>query len=202
MISPNNGNGKEDKTGKLGRDDSERVRHPHEITPAQKDQFLEYLMECGIVCESATKAGVNRKTLYGHRDRHPEFKADWDRAKRIGIEACEDELIRRGYHGDDKNVYNAAGFVQEVVKVKDTSALKMVVGAYKSDIYGQKIEQKVAITSEVRFAGQDRTQVLAAVVAQIEEQTGGKFIMPGGVVDGSVITKTDSGDAAGGNGSS
>lgn len=62
---------------------SKRLRTPSR----QRAAFLRQLERCGSAAEAATRAGVNRGTLYRWRARDPRFAAKWDAA--VACQAAE-----------------------------------------------------------------------------------------------------------------
>ena len=79
-------------------------------TVENRRTFLDALSETGNVTEAAATAGVPRRTIYNWRDSDPEFAADWLRAYNLGMDALEDEAMRRA-KGWKEPVFNKDGAV-------------------------------------------------------------------------------------------
>lgn len=62
-------------------------------------QFFELLSDGGMVKRTCTLLGFNRGRIQNRVRRDPEFRKYYRIARRMGIEACEEEVIRRGYRG-------------------------------------------------------------------------------------------------------
>jgi hypothetical protein len=76
-------------------------------TPAKRTQFLARLADCGSIAAAARDCGLPRQTLYDGRAKDPAFAAAWDRAREIGLDALEDEAIRRAVDGVSQPVFSA-----------------------------------------------------------------------------------------------
>jgi len=61
--------------------------------------FLAAIRLTPSVSVAAKVAGVNRSAHYRTLERNPLYKAAFNEAYRLGIEALEDELVRRSQHG-------------------------------------------------------------------------------------------------------
>lgn len=70
-------------------------------TTAKGTQFLTHLSECGNVSAAAKACDLPRQTLYDWRAADPAFAAAWDKAREIGLDALEDEAIRRAVVGEE-----------------------------------------------------------------------------------------------------
>jgi len=61
--------------------------------------FLDHLAETGNVTSAALAANVPRRTIYFRRRIDPAFAAAWEEALEIGLDALEDEAVRRAREG-------------------------------------------------------------------------------------------------------
>lgn len=72
-----------------------------------------------MVTAAARKSGVDRKTWYNLRRADPAFAQEWDDAIVLGVEALEDEVIRRGRYGVTRSVYYRGKAVGEIREFSD-----------------------------------------------------------------------------------
>jgi len=68
-------------------------------------EFLDYLAETGNVSRAAKASNLPRRTLYSYRATDPDFAAAWDEALEIGLDALEDEAMRRAREGVEEPVF-------------------------------------------------------------------------------------------------
>jgi len=87
-------------------------------TPADRQKFLDALAETGIVTIAAKSAGITRTSVYAWRAEEPEFRAEWEKALELGLDAMEDEGRRRAMHGVRRSIYYQG---QEVGSQQDFS---------------------------------------------------------------------------------
>ena len=76
-------------------------------TPENMTKFLNFLSENGNISESARSCNLSRRTLYACRELDPTFAAAWDEALELGLNAIEDEAIRRAAQGVEEPVFYA-----------------------------------------------------------------------------------------------
>lgn len=67
-------------------------------------------------------------SAYNWRDNDPNFAADWDRAKELGLEALEDEATRRAFDGVDKAVVYQGEITTTVKEYSDTLLIFLLKG--------------------------------------------------------------------------
>jgi hypothetical protein len=99
--------------------------------------FLDALMKCGTVSYSAIKAKVPRPTIYRWRSADENFAKEWDRALEMGIDALEDEAIRRAMDGMLKPVFHGGKKVGEVRVYSDTLLIFLLKGR-KPEKYAER----------------------------------------------------------------
>lgn len=68
-------------------------------TYKKRESFLQNLANTCNVSRSCRMAGVDRSDMYKLRKSDPFFSDDWARALEIGLDALEDEMIRRAFEG-------------------------------------------------------------------------------------------------------
>ena len=78
-------------------------------TAAKRSQFLARLTDCGSISAAARDCDIPRQTLYDWRAADPAFAAAWDHAREIGLDALEDEAIRRAVIGDELPAFFSGG---------------------------------------------------------------------------------------------
>ena len=71
------------------------ILNPTKLTLEKRQRFCDILRTGQSVTAAAAAVGVNRVTVYHHRDHDPEFAAQWDAAIESGTDKLEDEAIRR-----------------------------------------------------------------------------------------------------------
>lgn len=69
------------------------------VGPNRKRKFIEALAEHPSVRAAAKTANIARMTLYGLRERDPEFRQAWDKAMLIGRHVLIDVAVERGVEG-------------------------------------------------------------------------------------------------------
>jgi len=74
-------------------------------TTIKKAEFLDLLAETGNVSAAAKACNLPRRTVYFCRSTDPAFAAAWDESLEIGLDALEDEAIRRARDGVEQPVF-------------------------------------------------------------------------------------------------
>jgi hypothetical protein len=64
--------------------------------------FLDALAHCGQVTQAARAVGISPKTAYRWRQAYPALAPRWAAALEMGLDALEDEAIRRAFEGSDR----------------------------------------------------------------------------------------------------
>jgi hypothetical protein len=72
---------------------------------------------------------IGRVAAYEWRDTDPSFAAAWDKAKDQGIEALEDEAMRRAFDGVDKPIVHLGHVTGTMKEYSDTLAIFLLKGA-------------------------------------------------------------------------
>jgi len=138
-----------------------------------RHKFLERLLECGIVEESAKAAGITSKTAYMARRDDDDFRADWAEAMLIVDErradAIEAATAERAINGTRYTKYNPKGDIVEEGTTPDTQAAVAMLRAYRPARFkerpepGEVGEALNSFTALVRALGEaDRARAVLA----------------------------------------
>jgi hypothetical protein len=98
------------------------------FTELNQQAFLRYLTECGNVTASAKAVRVSKRHLYRLKAQDPAFAEAWQWAHQMGIEALEDEAIRRAFEGVQKPVYQNGIKVGTYTHYSDTLLIFLLKG--------------------------------------------------------------------------
>lgn len=112
--------------------------------------FLEHLAKDGNVSAACEMAKYNRVRAYKLRneesDKGRAFKAKWEAALDLGIEAHEDEITRRAFLGHSKPVWYKGVICGEEVVYSDTLAM-FLMKAHRPDKFKERsvVEQQITL---------------------------------------------------------
>lgn len=102
-------------------------------TPFSKKRkllFLRLLGETGRVTKASAAVGyADTSYVYGLRRRDPEFRKAWDAAMEQAGHLFEDEAVRRGKEGVEKDVYYKGEVVGQEIVYSDGLLGKLLDGA-------------------------------------------------------------------------
>lgn len=117
-----------------------------QLTPKKRAAFLDALARCGNVTQAAAAIGMSRPSLYDHRAKDGDFRAQWDAAHELGADALEDEARRRAFEGVEEPLTCAKGLILDdygqpvtVRKYSDTLLIFLLKGA-KPERYRENIK--------------------------------------------------------------
>lgn len=128
------------------------------VTPEKKIAFCAALAASGGSVTRACEAiDVARLTAYRWREADAEFAKAWDDAKRAGLDALEDEALRRAYEGYDKPIVHQGVITDTVREYSDTLAIFLLKGG-KPEKY--RDNARVELTG--KDGGPVKTQVVIA----------------------------------------
>ncbi len=96
------------------------------LTEAKKAIFLEVLGDTGIVTEACARSGLARRTVYFWRGKDPSFAEAWTQALERGVDALEDEALRRALGGRLEPVFYQGKECGAVRKYSDTLLMFML----------------------------------------------------------------------------
>lgn len=116
---------------------------PGECTPEKRAAFLDALADSCNVSRACEAVGIARRTAYLWRETDPDFADEFDRARRIGAEALEDEAVRRAHEGTLEPVFYKGELVDTVRKYSDTLLIFLLKGA-KPDVYKDRLASEVS----------------------------------------------------------
>jgi hypothetical protein len=97
-------------------------------TPKKDAAFFDRLSLSGDVTEAASHAAYGRTAVYSYRDKDPKFKAKWDAAVELGIDAMEEEARLRAVKGDEEDVWHNGEVVGRRRRKSDTLLIFMLKG--------------------------------------------------------------------------
>jgi len=96
------------------------------ITDKAWAKFLEELATSGIISQACKKARICRTSAYARRKEDEAFAQAWAEAEELGVDAMEDEALRRGKDGTLKPVYQQGRKVGTVREYSDTLLIFML----------------------------------------------------------------------------
>lgn len=105
----------------------------------KKELFLEYLRRNPNVTKACAMAGISRTWIYHWRQEDEEFANEWKEALKIGVEALEDEMMRRAFDGVDKPIYYKGEKIDTIKQYSDLLAIFLAKGALPEK-YRERIE--------------------------------------------------------------
>lgn len=120
-------------------------------TAKKRRDFLARLSEVGNVSHACLHARIPRRTAYDWRAQDPEFAAAWDAALDVGIDALEDEAMRRALEGTDEPVFYKGEECGAIRRYSDTLTI-FLLKAHRPDKY----KDRAAIDHTVDLSLADR----------------------------------------------
>lgn len=113
-------------------------------TALKKESFLEVLADVCSVTTTCKLVGVGRATVYRWREADAEFRLAWDKSRALGVDALEDEAVRRAMEGVErpvlKNGVPTGHFVREF---SDTLLIFLLKGA-KPEKYRDRVSTEIS----------------------------------------------------------
>ena len=109
------------------------------ISDESKHAFLAALASSCSVTKACVVVNIARQTAYEWRAEDPAFAAAWEKAKQIGVEALEDEAMRRALDGVDKPVFHMGEQCGTIREYSDTLAMFLLKGA-KPEKYRERAQ--------------------------------------------------------------
>ena len=114
------------------------------LTPEKLAAFCAALASTGgNVTRACEAVDISRMTAYGWRKDDPTFAKAWDEAKAIGLEALEDEALRRAFEGYDKPIVHMGVVTDTVKEYSDTLAIFLLKGG-KPEKYRDNVRQEIS----------------------------------------------------------
>ena len=114
------------------------------VTPEKKAAFCAALATSGGNVSRACEAiEITRMTAYRWRQEDQDFAASWDEAKAIGLDALEDEVLRRAYEGVAEPVFYQGDECGTIRKYSDTLAIFLLKGG-KPEKYADRSKTELS----------------------------------------------------------
>jgi hypothetical protein len=110
---------------------------PARLAQRKKQRFLETLRRTGNVTAACGVARLPRETAYFWRSHNPEFAEAWDAALEQGLDALEDEVMRRAKDGVEEPVFYKGAVVGETKRYSDTLAM-FVLKSKRREVWGDR----------------------------------------------------------------
>lgn len=121
------------------------------VTPEKKAAFCAALVASGGNITRACQAvEIVRMTAYRWREEDPEFAADWDRCRAAGVDALEDEALRRAFEGYDKPIVHKGEVTGTMKEYSDTLTIFLLKGG-KPEKYKERVEHSGGIDLAARI---------------------------------------------------
>ena len=114
-----------------------RPRRARTAAPTAKklNAFLHHLGRTGSVTFAATRARLQRRTLYKLRATDESFALRWDEALDLGVERLQDDAMRRALDGVARPVWRGGKEVGSVRQF-DNKLLQFLLRAHRPETYG------------------------------------------------------------------
>ena len=110
------------------------------ITNNQWDKFLDNVAATANISLSAEMAGFKRTAFYERKAIDEDFARRFELAYEQGIDALEEEALRRAFKGIDDPVFYKGDVVGHIKKYSDSLAMFMLKGA-KPEKYRDNFQQ-------------------------------------------------------------
>lgn len=104
--------------------------------------FLHFLGRSGSVTFAATRAGLERRTLYRRRANDEQFATHWDEALNLGIDRLQDDAMQRALNGTERPVWRNGTQVGSVQQY-DNRLLQFLLRAHRPEVYGDRKQSAV-----------------------------------------------------------
>ena len=104
-----------------------------------QDRFLDFYKQTGSISSAARKANVSRVSVYDLRREDPGFDKLCTEARALGVDAMEDEAVRRAVEGDEQPVYKDGKVIGSRVNYSDLLMIFLLKGQ-KPEIYKDRVE--------------------------------------------------------------
>ena len=137
------------------------------LTPERKAAFCAALAASGGNVSRACEAvDISRMTAYEWRDEDADFEADWDRAKKLGLDALEDEATRRAFEGVDKPIVYQGEVTGTMKEYSDTLLVFLLKGG-KPDKYRERTSAEISGPGggPVQLSDTERAARIASLLA-------------------------------------
>lgn len=135
-------------------------------TPRRKRAFLAVLSETCNASLACAAINQPRRTVYNWRNADPAFARDWAKARAIGADAIEDELVRRAVEGVAVPVYHRGVIVGAMRRYNDR-LLMVLLRALKPERYRERaaVSKQCRSSTARSWTDLDDPQALTALAA-------------------------------------
>src|ERR1700693_1479794 len=116
------------------------------LAQRKKKRFLEALTRTCNVSGSCEMAGLASETAYYWKSRNLDFSAAWHEALERGLDALEDEVMRRAKDGVTEAVFYQGRVVGETRRHSDLLAM-FILKSKRRDVWGEK--QQLDVSSNI-----------------------------------------------------
>jgi hypothetical protein len=113
-------------------------------TTVKDNKFFKALSEYPNVTAACEQAGYNRGVVYDARHKDQKFYDKWEAAWSKGIDALEEEMMRRAIKGVAEPVYQGGKLVGTKRNYSDTLAIFMAKGARPKKYREQQLHEHAA----------------------------------------------------------
>jgi AcrR family transcriptional regulator len=145
-------------------------RTPARLAQRKKACFLEALARTGNVTASCESAGLPRETAYYWKSRDPVFSEAWDEALERGLDALEDEVMRRAKDGVVETVFYQGRAVGERRRYSDPLAM-FILKSRRRHVWGE--HQQVDVKSDFELLSKEermrKAEELIEMIADLRE---------------------------------
>lgn len=120
---------------------------PTNTRKKKEERFLAHLSEVPNVSRAAKISGFDRSDAYRKRQQDESFAAAWDDALEKGLDAMEDEAIRRGCEGYEEPVFHKGEQVATIRKYSDNLMMFMLKGR-RGDKFKDRFQGDINATTQ------------------------------------------------------
>lgn len=138
------------------------------VTPERKAAFCAALAASGgNVTRACEAVDIERMTAYRWRADDAAFSKAWDEAKAAGLDALEDEALRRAYEGYDKPIVHQGVITDTMREYSDTLAIFLLKGG-KPDKYRENAKLELSGSLDIkRKSDAELDAEIAALAAKL-----------------------------------
>lgn len=130
--------------------------------------FLDELAKHGNIGKALNVVNISRVELFKRRRDDAEFRAIFEEAHSIGIDACEDEANRRAINGVPEPVFFQGEKCGTVQKFSDTLLMFLLKGN-KPEKFKDRSESNIGLTGRVGIdTGKMTTEEIKAKLAGVK----------------------------------
>ena len=129
---------------------------PTRLAQRKRQRFLKALARTGNVTAACGMARLPRETAYFWRSRDPDFSLAWDEALERGLDALEDEAMRRAKDGVPEPVFYQGRVVGETRRYSDVLAM-FILKSKRREVWGER--QQIDVQHDwTQFSEEERVR--------------------------------------------